>query len=89
VTAVSRWQDHAACKGVAPRDGTSNHPFFLERGHSSRVAKQTCATCPVREVCLAEALSSGERFGIWGGVEPRARKRLVQVQREGPPLLAG
>ena len=64
------WQDHANCLGVDP------DLFFPERGASTREAKEVCLSCEVRAQCLEYALANDERFGIWGGLSERARRRL-------------
>jgi WhiB family transcriptional regulator, redox-sensing transcriptional regulator len=50
--------------------------FFPEKGGSTREAKRVCTTCPVRAECLEYALGNDERFGIWGGLSERERRRL-------------
>ena len=50
--------------------------FFPEKGGSVREAKAVCARCPVRAQCLEHALAHGERFGVWGGLSERERRRL-------------
>src|SRR6478735_5375240 len=64
------WQDDANCLGVDP------DLFFPERGASTREAKEVCRGCVVREECLEFALQNGEKFGIWGGLSERERRRL-------------
>ena len=64
------WQDEANCLGVDP------DLFFPERGASTREAKEVCRGCVVREDCLEYALANGEKFGIWGGLSERERRRL-------------
>ncbi|MDA8267761.1 MAG: WhiB family transcriptional regulator [Actinomycetota bacterium] len=64
------WQGRANCMGVDP------DLFFPERGASTREAKAVCRGCVVREDCLDYALSNGEKFGIWGGLSERERRRL-------------
>ena len=64
------WQDAANCLGVDP------DLFFPERGASTREAKEVCRGCVVREDCLEYALDNGEKFGIWGGMSERERRRL-------------
>ena len=64
------WQDEANCLGVDP------DLFFPERGASTREAKEVCRGCVVRLECLEYALQSDERFGIWGGLSERERRRL-------------
>lgn len=64
------WQDEANCLGVDP------DLFFPERGASTREAKEVCKGCVVRGECLEYALANGEKFGIWGGLSERERRRL-------------
>lgn len=64
------WQQRANCMGVDP------DLFFPERGASTREAKAVCRGCVVREECLEYALAHGEKFGIWGGLSERERRRL-------------
>ncbi|MFM7306572.1 MAG: WhiB family transcriptional regulator [Actinomycetota bacterium] len=64
------WQDQANCLGVDP------DLFFPERGASTREAKEVCRGCEVRVQCLEYALANGEKFGIWGGLSERERRRL-------------
>lgn len=64
------WQDYANCMGVDP------DLFFPERGASTREAKEVCKGCVVREDCLEYALAGGEKFGIWGGLSERERRRI-------------
>lgn len=64
------WQNRANCMGVDP------DLFFPERGASTREAKAVCRGCVVREDCLDYALANGEKFGIWGGMSERERRRL-------------
>ncbi|WP_299047615.1 WhiB family transcriptional regulator [uncultured Actinomyces sp.] len=64
------WQERALCAQTDPE------AFFPEKGGSTREAKRVCATCEVREECLAYALANDERFGIWGGLSERERRKL-------------
>ena len=64
------WQAYANCLGVDP------DLFFPERGASTREAKEVCRGCVVREDCLEYALRNGEKFGIWGGMSERERRRI-------------
>jgi len=67
---VLAWQDRALCAQTDPE------AFFPEKGGSTREAKRVCAKCEVREPCLEYALDHDERFGIWGGMSERDRRRL-------------
>ncbi len=78
---TSTWQDQATCLGVDP------DLFFPERGASTREAKEVCRGCVVRAECLEYALVNSEKFGIWGGMSERERRRLRRARslarREG------
>ena len=64
------WQTQALCAQTDPE------AFFPEKGGSTRDAKKVCGSCAVRAECLAYALKNDERFGIWGGMSERERRRL-------------
>ena len=66
----STWQDRALCAQTDPE------AFFPEKGGSTREAKRVCRSCEVRTECLEYALEHDERFGIWGGLSERERRRL-------------
>ena len=68
------WQDYANCLGVDP------DLFFPERGASTKEAKEVCRGCVVREDCLEYALSNSEKFGIWGGMSERERRRIRRAR---------
>ena len=65
-----QWQDRALCSQTDPE------AFFPEKGGSTREAKRICMGCEVRGECLDYALANDERFGIWGGLSERERRRL-------------
>ena len=46
-----------------------------------REAKALCADCPVRLLCLENALQQGERYGIWGGKTERERRQIRRERR--------
>ena len=46
------------------------------KGGSTREAKKNCLGREVRHECLDYALAHDERFGIWGGLSERERRRL-------------
>lgn len=64
------WQDQALCAQTDPE------AFFPEKGGSTREAKRICVGCEVKQECLEYALMQDERFGIWGGLSERERRRL-------------
>ncbi len=64
------WQEQALCAQTDPE------AFFPEKGGSTREAKRICVGCEVRAQCLEYALLHDERFGIWGGLSERERRRV-------------
>jgi len=64
------WQSDSLCAQTDPE------AFFPEKGGSTRDAKKICASCEVRAQCLEYALANDERFGIWGGLSERERRKL-------------
>ena len=64
------WQDDANCKGVDPE------LFFPKRGESTRVAKEFCSQCKAQEHCLEYSILNAEKFGIWGGLSERERRKI-------------
>ena len=69
-TTDDQWQERALCAQTDPE------AFFPEKGGSTREAKRICQGCEVRDACLEYALAHDERFGIWGGLSERERRRL-------------
>ena len=70
---VLAWQEEALCAQTDPE------AFFPEKGGSTREAKRVCVGCDVRAECLEFALRNDERFGIWGGLSERERRRLKRL----------
>ena len=73
VEAELSWQERALCAQTDPES------FFPEKGGSTREAKKVCTGCEVRAECLEYALAHDERFGIWGGLSERERRRLKKA----------
>ena len=67
------WQEEALCAQTDPE------AFFPEKGGSTREAKRICVGCTVKAECLEYALAHDERFGIWGGLSERERRRLKRL----------
>lgn len=68
------WQEYANCLGVDP------DLFFPERGASTKEAKAVCRGCVVKDQCLEYALNNSEKFGIWGGMSERERRRIRRAR---------
>lgn len=72
------WRISALCTQTDPE------AFFPEKGGSTREAKRICASCEVKQDCLEYALEGDERFGIWGGLSERERRRLRRMTANSP-----
>ncbi|MEB3023458.1 WhiB family transcriptional regulator [Mycolicibacter sp. MYC098] len=72
--AADRWQEQSSCKEADPE------MFFPEKGGATSAAKRICKSCPVKRECLQHALDHDERFGIWGGLSERERRKLKPNQ---------
>lgn len=70
---ASNWRSLAACRGLAPADPDSTHPWFSEDPRVAEEALAVCARCVVREACAAEGVG---QVGIWGGVLRSAHGRV-------------
>lgn len=64
------WQENALCAQTDPE------AFFPEKGGTTKPAKKICEHCDVKAECLDYAIRHDERFGIWGGLSERERRKL-------------
>lgn len=88
------WREDAACgSALFPRDGVQQldrdaAEGFFPTGVTDRAteaaAKRVCDACPVRAVCLADALLSrhANESGVRGGMTTTERHDLTAEQRE-------
>ena len=67
------WRMDAACAEVDPE------LWFPEQGDPAITAKRICVGCPVRRECLAFALRTNERSGVWGGLSTVERRPLRRL----------
>ncbi|WP_082984847.1 WhiB family transcriptional regulator [Mycobacterium sp. 1245499.0] len=65
------WRERALCAQIDTGD-----MFYPDKGGSTREPKLVCSMCEVRVECLSYALDRDERWGIWGGLSERERRRL-------------
>lgn len=72
------WYVQALCAQTDPE------AFFPEKGGSTREAKAVCRRCPVQAECIDEALANEERFGIWGGLSERERRKILRLTTTRP-----
>jgi WhiB family redox-sensing transcriptional regulator len=82
----SRWRDAAACVHEDPEifypvDETPNSPAIAR-------AKQVCAGCPMRKVCLADVMAWEDpmrRWGVTGGLTASERAARFARDRSTTP----
>jgi WhiB family redox-sensing transcriptional regulator len=67
------WSVFAACQDA------KDVSFFPKNKAEERAAAAICGMCPVSEDCLDHALSTNERFGMWGGVSQKQRRALARA----------
>jgi len=65
------WQDFASCRGVDPEAFFDKSPIY---------AKSVCKDCPVKSECLADALRTNERYGVWGGLTWNERRKILRAR---------
>lgn len=70
------WMARGTCHQTDPE------LFFPEKGGSTREAKKICTACPVQAECLDYALDNDERFGIWGGLSERERRKVKRAMQD-------
>lgn len=64
------WKARAACSG-------RTNLMYREDFKGVIIAKAICGTCSVKQLCLQEAILRREEHGVWGGHDPRERRRLL------------
>lgn len=66
------WMQEAACAQVG------GDLWFPEKGGSTADAKRVCFSCSVSAECLEYALATKDRFGVYGGLSERERRKLLK-----------
>jgi len=72
ITEERPWVVFSAC-----RDKDSDL-FFPESKVQERSALAICSTCPVQKECREYAFEADIRFGVWGGMSEKQRRRLAR-----------
>lgn len=74
------WRERAECRDVDPvvfEPDDTHTPREDEWGHPRSI----CTACPVRDLCLEDALAvetRGSRFGMRGGATPEERQAIYR-----------
>ena len=88
LTDAPSWHAQAACQDEAAE---LFYEVFREsvqdRVHRQGAAKRVCATCPVRAVCLEDALADAidDQAEVRGGMTAHQRRTLLQERAVAPP----
>ncbi len=69
---TGHWSERALCAEVDP------DLFYPGKGERIAPAKRVCMACEVRTECLEDALATGERYGVRGGLSERERRKLAK-----------
>lgn len=82
------WWEFAECALV---DEETRDCFFSDDEYTSEenevrfmVAQAVCSSCPAIEMCLAYALDTGEKYGVWGMHTPKQRRNLKRQMSRRP-----
>jgi WhiB family redox-sensing transcriptional regulator len=67
-----QWMDAGNCRTLPAED------FFPSDGVGVAAAQRVCASCPVRQQCLDDAIAHHITHGVWGGTTERGRRTLAR-----------
>lgn len=76
---LGTWRRHAACRGRLDLEWIDPTPEQADR------CRAVCAACPVLAACQLFALTTGEPWGIWGGLDPDERAVIAVLQGYAAP----
>lgn len=82
MTLQEEWRDESECYWRAKKDAFLESAWVDEEHPLKSAAKQICLSCPVRLLCLQDALDDEEAQGIRGGYEFDGGTVPVAVARE-------
>lgn len=74
-----KWRDNAACIDQVDL-------FFSSDWRDWQKAKNLCAVCPVRRLCLKDSLEHEDRFGVWGGLDQYELRKTLSIDKNGDPV---
>jgi transcription factor WhiB len=74
VLTVPAWMPDFIPEGVRPPCRDVDPELFFPVGERySDEGRQVCRSCPVEVECADWAIRAGERYGLYGGLDPRQR----------------
>lgn len=82
------WWEFAECALI---DNQTRACFFAEDEYNEEenerrymVAQAVCSSCLSVELCLDYALTTGQRYGVWGMHTPKERRNLKRQMSRRP-----
>ena len=66
------WADFANCTSCDVEE-------LFSTSTAQRELRDLCQDCRVRLECLADALQSNMKYGLWGGLTERERRQLLRM----------
>lgn len=77
------WMSRSACTRADPE---LFFPSATDRTGPSQTmaAKEVCARCQVRAECLAYALATRQKYGVWGGTTEDERRTVTRRNHRIP-----
>ncbi|WP_232816950.1 WhiB family transcriptional regulator [Rhodococcus sp. H-CA8f] len=70
------WRHESLCSQA---DSETFFPDVRAKTQAKK-AKRICGQCPVATECLEFALTTHERFGVWGGKTPVERRDIARAR---------
>lgn len=77
------WMRDGLCQQVDP------DLFYREEHQRYDAARKVCSTCVVKDKCLSYALAECETEGMWGGLTPKERAVITQLNNRALVRMAG
>lgn len=78
MTIPNNWAKDAACQETTV-------DFYSHDTEEKKKAKAICRECPVKLLCLQNAMNSQEIFGVWGETDELERRKNLAVNALGEP----
>ncbi len=77
------WTEHAACADRKDIDFFPVYEGAITKAwrENTAAAKAVCSTCPVKDDCLADALTHWGTAGIWGGTTEIEREKMPRPRQ--------
>jgi hypothetical protein len=81
------WHAKAACfeSGTLPffpRDPEEEKSGYMDRNMHRRI-QFVCGTCPVLTECFIASMNNRDEYGIWAGIYPAHRTRMLKDIKRG------